>query len=86
MPSSKSGPANDFPIALAAASESGWLAMAKLLHDDKVLGPLMAGEDRLANFHANTQIPKLIGLARISEVSTSPEREDTILVRDPFED
>jgi DUF1680 family protein len=51
-----------------------WLAMAKLLHDDKVLGPLMAGEDRLANFHANTQIPKLIGLARISEVSTSPER------------
>ena len=51
-----------------------WLKMAELLHDDKVLGPLMAGEDRLANFHANTQIPKLIGLARIHEVSGSPGR------------
>ena len=51
-----------------------WLKMAELLHDDKVLGPLMAGEDRLANFHANTQIPKLIGLARIHEVSGAPER------------
>src|SRR6478609_10180994 len=28
MPSSKSGPANDFPIALVAASDSGWQAMA----------------------------------------------------------
>ena len=29
-----------------------------------MLGPLAAGEDRLAGLHANTQIPKLVGLAR----------------------
>jgi hypothetical protein len=35
----------------------------------QVLGPLVAQEDRLANFHANTQVPKLIGLARIHELT-----------------
>lgn len=46
-----------------------WLKMATLLYDDRVLDPLTRGEDKLANFHANTQVPKLIGLARIHEVS-----------------
>jgi DUF1680 family protein len=35
----------------------------------QVLGPLVAQEDKLANFHANTQVPKLIGLARIHELT-----------------
>ena len=46
-----------------------WLKMARLIYDNRVLDPLMKGEDRLANFHANTQVPKLIGLARIHEVT-----------------
>ena len=46
-----------------------WLKMAELLYDDRVLDPLTRREDKLANFHANTQVPKLIGLARIHEVS-----------------
>ncbi|MEH3159763.1 MAG: glycoside hydrolase family 127 protein [Sphingomonas taxi] len=46
-----------------------WLRMARLLYDNKVLDPLARGEDQLANIHANTQVPKLIGLARIHEVS-----------------
>ncbi|MGR6329325.1 beta-L-arabinofuranosidase domain-containing protein [Sphingomonas sp. XXL09] len=46
-----------------------WLKMANTLYDDRVLDPLARGEDKLANFHANTQVPKLIGLARIHEVS-----------------
>jgi DUF1680 family protein len=46
-----------------------WLKMAELLYDDRVLEPLTLREDKLANFHANTQVPKLIGLARIHEVS-----------------
>lgn len=45
-----------------------WLKMADLVYDKRVLDPLAAREDRLANFHANTQVPKLIDLARINEV------------------
>jgi DUF1680 family protein len=51
-----------------------WLKMAALLYDRKVLDPIFAGEDRLANIHANTQIPKLIAQARIHEVSGAPDR------------
>ena len=46
-----------------------WLKMAGLFYDDRVLDPLARGEDKLANFHANTQVPKLIGLARIHELT-----------------
>lgn len=68
------GLAESYADLYSRTAEPRWLAMAQLLHDKKVLDPLMAGEDRLANLHANTQIPKLIGLARIHEVSHSPER------------
>ena len=51
-----------------------WLKMAELLYDRKVLDPIFAGEDRLANIHANTQIPKLIAQARIHEVAGAPDR------------
>ncbi|WP_052075654.1 glycoside hydrolase family 127 protein [Sphingomonas taxi] len=53
----------------ARTGAAEWLRMARLIHDDKVLDPLARGEDRLANLHANTQVPKLIGLARLHEVS-----------------
>ncbi len=41
-----------------------WLRLAERFHDHVVLDPLIAGRDELAYLHANTQIPKLIGLAR----------------------
>lgn len=50
-----------------------WLEIAERIYDHKVLDPLGAQQDKLANFHANTQIPKLIGLARIHELSGRPE-------------
>ncbi|APX67648.1 hypothetical protein AV944_11745 [Sphingomonas sp. LK11] len=50
-----------------------WLALAERIYDRKVLDPLVAGEDKLANFHANTQVPKLIGLARIHEITGKPD-------------
>nr|WP_287979403.1 beta-L-arabinofuranosidase domain-containing protein [Sphingomonas sp.] len=53
----------------ARTREPRWLRMANTLYDTRVLDPLAQGEDRLANLHANTQVPKLIGLARIHEVS-----------------
>ena len=46
-----------------------WMQIAKRIYDDRVLDPLKAQEDKLSNFHANTQVPKLIGLARIHELT-----------------
>src|SRR3546814_21108701 len=46
----------------ARTNDRRWLAMAELFYDKRVLDPLAAREDKLANFHANTQVPKLIGL------------------------
>ena len=49
-----------------------WLKLATRLYDHKVLDPLTAGIDSLANIHANTQVPKLIGLARLYELTGEP--------------
>jgi len=49
-----------------------WLALSQRLYDRKVLDPLAEGQDDLANLHANTQIPKLIGLARLYEITGEP--------------
>lgn len=57
----------------ARTGDRRWLAVAERIHDRRVLDPLAAGEDKLANFHANTQVPKLIGLARIHELTGKPE-------------
>ncbi len=46
-----------------------WLRTSQRIYDRKVLDPLEHGQDKLANFHANTQVPKLIGLARIHELT-----------------
>ncbi len=58
----------------ALTGDQRWLAMARLLFDDAVLGPLMRGEDDLANRHANTQIPKLIAQARLAELTADTPR------------
>lgn len=46
-----------------------WLALAQRLHHKRIIEPLTAGEDRLANNHANTQVPKLLGEATLYEVT-----------------
>jgi DUF1680 family protein len=53
----------------ARTGDARWLAVAERIYDRKVLDPLVAQEDKLSNFHANTQVPKLIGLARIHELT-----------------
>ena len=50
-----------------------WLALAKRLRHRKVLDALAAGKDVLPNLHANTQIPKVIGLARLYELAPEPD-------------
>ena len=46
-----------------------YLALAQRFNHSAVLEPLMNREDRLTGLHANTQIPKLIGLARQYELT-----------------
>ena len=48
-----------------------WLALSETIYHRKVLEPALSrgGEDCLPNIHANTQIPKLIGLARLHELT-----------------
>ena len=57
----------------ARTGDARWLALAERLRHRKILDPLTARQDVLPWIHANTQIPKLIGLARISEVGGRPD-------------
>ncbi|WP_348636254.1 glycoside hydrolase family 127 protein [Sphingomonas sp. LaA6.9] len=58
----------------ARTSDKRWLALSERLYHHKVLDPMVAKRDELANIHANTQVPKLIGLARLYELTGNPER------------
>lgn len=49
-----------------------WLRLSERIYDHKVLDPITAGRDELSNIHSNTQIPKVIGLARLYELSGRP--------------
>ena len=53
----------------ARTGDGQWMRVAERIHDNAVLVPLERGQDDLPNIHANTQIPKLIGLARIYELT-----------------
>ncbi|MBR7800654.1 glycoside hydrolase family 127 protein [Undibacterium sp. FT137W] len=57
--------------------DARWLALAVRLYHRQVLDPLQAQRDELANTHANTQIPKLIGLARLFEVNGDSRHAET---------
>jgi uncharacterized protein len=46
-----------------------YLKLSRRFHHKAVLDPLTRREDRLRGLHANTQIPKLIGLARRYELT-----------------
>jgi uncharacterized protein len=50
-------------------NDAGWLALSMRIYDARMLTPLVEGRDMLANNHANTQVPKLIGLARLYEIN-----------------
>ena len=46
---------------------------ARAFHHEAVLAPMFRGEDRLDGLHGNTQIPKVLGLAREYELTGRPE-------------
>ncbi len=53
----------------ARTGNEKYLRLSRRFHHKAVLDPLTRQEDRLAGLHANTQIPKLIGLARRYELT-----------------
>jgi DUF1680 family protein len=53
-----------------------WRRLAERIYHQKVLAPLAAGKDDLPGLHANTQIPKLIGLARLYELTGEQRHAD----------
>ncbi len=53
----------------ACTGEEKYLNLSKRFHHKFVLDPLTRHEDKLAGLHANTNIPKLIGLARRYEIT-----------------
>ncbi|WP_425491847.1 beta-L-arabinofuranosidase domain-containing protein [Luteimonas saliphila] len=57
----------------ARTGHDRWSRLAARFRHDRVLDPLVAGEDRLNRLHANTQIPKLLGSARLYEIEGRAE-------------
>lgn len=54
----------------ARTGNEKYLRLSRRFHHKAVLEPLARREDRLQGLHANTQVPKLIGLARRYELTT----------------
>ncbi|HEX9805750.1 MAG TPA: beta-L-arabinofuranosidase domain-containing protein [Alteraurantiacibacter sp.] len=61
----------------ALTGEPRWLTLAERIRHKVVLDPLARGEDNLPGLHANTQIPKVIGLAGLHEMTGKPEYAQT---------
>ncbi len=53
----------------ADTQDERYLKMARMFHHKAILDPLAEGKDILPGKHGNTQIPKLIGLARLYELT-----------------
>ena len=67
------GGINDALVELTEQTENPKYAeLALRFHHNKVCDPLAARNDNLAGLHANTQIPKIIGEARIYERTGDP--------------
>jgi uncharacterized protein len=58
--------------AYAITGDKKYLALAKRFSDRAILDPLLAKQDKLEGLHANTQIPKVIGFARIGQLADDP--------------
>jgi DUF1680 family protein len=49
--------------------------LAEMFRHEHFFAPLLAGEDKLAGLHANTQIPKMVGEARGYELTGNTDEE-----------
>lgn len=62
----------------ADTGEERYLRLAECFWHKLVLDPLSSQEDCLQGIHANTQIPKLIGLAKEYELTNDTKRRETV--------
>ncbi|MCC7433857.1 MAG: glycoside hydrolase family 127 protein [Methanoregulaceae archaeon] len=53
----------------ARTGEKKYLDLSRKFYDKRVLDPLSKGENSLPGKHSNTQIPKIVGLARLYELT-----------------
>ena len=60
----------------AITGDEKYLTLAEKFYHAAVLDPLVEGKDSLAGKHANTQVPKAIGAARIAELTSQPKFAD----------
>lgn len=56
-------------------NDAKYLKLAERFSHRALLDPLAAGQDVLDGLHSNTQIPKVIGFARLHELTGKPEYE-----------
>ena len=70
------GIAESFADLYYDTKDKKYLELSKRFFDRELMVPIYKGQDNLSGLHANTQIPKYIGLARIYEL-TGDEREKT---------
>jgi uncharacterized protein len=54
-----------------------FLELARKFYDNRVLAPLSKNEDNLSGKHSNTQIPKIIGLAKLYELDSKQSDRST---------
>ena len=57
-----------FADVAAITGDKKYLHLAHQFSDQRMLQPLLKGEDNLTGKHANTQIPKVIGYKRIADI------------------
>jgi hypothetical protein len=57
----------------AVTGNTNYLQLAQSFNHERVLGPLERGKDQLSGLHANTQIPKIIGITREYEFTGDPQ-------------
>lgn len=53
--------------------EKKYLIMAERFIDREIIEPLIEKKDKLEGYHANTQIPKIIGIAKLYELTKKEE-------------
>ena len=53
----------------AITGEKKYMAMAKKFHHKEMMDPMIEKRDILPGYHGNTQVPKIIGMARIYELT-----------------
>lgn len=62
-----------FAIMYEISENPAYLDAAKKMSHQEILKPLIAEEDKLTGYHANTQIPKVIGYQKIGLIDNNEE-------------